>query len=74
MVVHDDIERALEQRAGIYAVAEGDGKAITLSGLIMSESERCKALEIAAKIHPDQVIIDNLELVTAPAEAEAAGV
>lgn len=62
MVVHDDIEQALEEQAGIYAVAESKGGVITLSGLIGSELERNTALSIAAALAPGRRIVDNLEL------------
>jgi hypothetical protein len=71
MVIREDIERELESRAGIFAVAEGDGKTITLSGLIESESEREKAFEIAASLAPNERIVDHLELV-APSRPPAA--
>jgi len=68
MVIHEDIEQALERKAGIYAVAEGDGEEITLSGLVASESERRRAFEIASALAPDQRIVDRLELASPPLE------
>ncbi len=62
MVVHEDIEQALEDLAGIYAVAERSGEVITLSGLIGSEVERHTALGIAASLAPGKRIVDNLEI------------
>ena len=64
MVVHEDIEQALEEKVGIYAVAERQGEVITLSGLIGSDAERDRALAIAAAMAPGKRIVDNLELAT----------
>jgi len=64
VVVHEDIEQALEEQAGIYAVAERHGDVITLSGLISSEAERDRALEIVAAMAPGNLIVDNLEIAT----------
>ena len=66
MVIHEDIEKELEEQAGIYAVAESSGDEITLSGLIESEADRQKAHEIAASLAPGKRIIDNLEITGLP--------
>ena len=68
MVIHEDIERVLEEQAGIYAVAESEGDEMTLSGLIHSESDRQTAHQIAASLAPGKRIVDKLELATAIAE------
>ena len=65
MVVHEDIERELEEQACIYAVAESEGDVMTLSGLIHYEADRQTAHEIAASLAPGKRIIDRLEMATA---------
>lgn len=57
-----EIERLLEERAGLHLIVEEDGNRIMLSGLVGSESERATALDIAAQTAPDFQLEDNLEV------------
>jgi osmotically-inducible protein OsmY len=74
MVVHEDIERELERRAGIYAIAEEVGDEITLSGLIASEDARRAALDIATALSGGKRIVDNLEIVVTIPEGVAGAI
>ncbi len=58
-----EIERQLEERAGLYIAVEEDAGKLVLTGHINSEDERATALDIVAEIAGGYDVDDNLEVI-----------
>src|SRR5690349_512275 len=56
------IEEEIANAAGLSVLAEDDGNAIVLTGILESEVERATIYEIAGAVAPDREFIDNLEV------------